>query len=201
MSLLLTLAVTSAIAAPSSLDLVPRGSAAKELSTTVATKGAAITTAEFAAAILDCEHYPMTATIMGVKALEECRTLDRRADGYVVVYQRTGGNALVGSRQYVIALHTAENTDTRMKIEWDLVRHTVADGQFSGPYAAAMQAHPTAVYTPYNTGAWTYDRAAGTIHYRVQSDPGGSVPGWLVSQSAVMAFPLELLKSRWGVVP
>jgi hypothetical protein len=192
--------VALALASPP-MELVPRGGTAKRMSTTVSTKGAPITTQDFAATILDCAKYPMTASYMGVKALLECKTLEKRGDGYTVVYQRTGGNALVGSRQYVLALKATELTDTKVKVEWDLVKHTGEPGAMAGPYAAALNAHADAVYTPYNTGGWVYDKTAGTITYYVQSDPGGTVPGWLVSQDAVMAFPLELLEVRWGVEP
>lgn len=197
------LSFVAAVHAAAPMELVSRQGTAKRMSTTVSTKGAAISTADFVAAILDCEHYPMSASYMGVKALLECRTLEKRPDGYTVVYQRTGGNALVGSRQYVIALKVTEQSDTRAKIEWDLVKHAGGnDAPFAGPYAATLNAHrDDTVYTPFNTGGWTYDKAAGTVTYSAQSDPGGTVPGWLVSQDAVMAFPLELLKSKWGVAP
>ena len=196
------LTFVAAVHAAAPIELVPRaGSTAKRMSTTVSTKGAAITPADFVKAILDCERYPMTASYMGVKALLECRTLERRSDGYTVVYQRTGGNALVGSRHYVIAIRVAEQSATKARIEWDLVKHAVAGTTFTGPYASALNANPTAVYTPFNIGGWTYDATAGTVSYWAQSDPGGTVPGWLVSQDAVMAFPLELLETRWGVTP
>jgi hypothetical protein len=198
---MLTLAFVAAVHASAPMELVSRSGNAKRMSTTVSTKGAPITTSDFVKAVLDCERYPMTASYMGVKALLECRTLERRSDGYTVIYQRTGGNALVSSRHYVIALRVVEQSDTRARIEWDLVKHGGATGAFTGPYAAALNARTDAVYTPLNTGGWTYDKAAGTVSYWAQSDPGGTVPGWLVSQDAVMAFPLELLKTRWGVVP
>ncbi|MFZ5477651.1 MAG: hypothetical protein ACOZNI_12815 [Myxococcota bacterium] len=189
-----------ALASPP-MELVPRNGSAKRMTTTVSTKGAPISTKEFADVVLDCAKYPLTASYMGVKALLECKTLEKRGDGYTIVYQRTGGNALVSSRQYVLALRATELTDTKARVEWDLVKHTGEPGSFTGPYAAALNAHADAVYTPSNTGGWVYDRTAGTITYYVQSDPGGTVPGWLVSQDAVMAFPLELLEVRWGVQP
>lgn len=196
---MLAFMLSAALASPP-MELVPRGGNAKTMSTTVATKGAAIPTADFVKAILDCDHYPLGASVMGVKALKSCKTLDRRSDGTTVIYQVTGGNALVGSRHYVIAVKVVEATDQKARIEWDLVKHTGAPGAMTGPYASALNA-TDAVYTPYNTGGWAYDKVAGTIKYWVQSDPGGSVPGWLVSQDAVMAFPLELLETRWGVKP
>jgi hypothetical protein len=198
---MLLLASIAAVHASAPMELVPRGGSAKRMSTTVSTKGAAITPADFVKVILDCDRYPMTASYMGVKALLECRTLERRSDGYTVIYQRTGGNALVGSRHYVLAMKVVEQSDTKARVEWDLVKHTGTPGAFQGPYASTLNAHTDAVYTPYNTGGWAYDKAAGTVTYWAQSDPGGSVPGWLVSQEAVTAFPLELLKVRWGVVP
>jgi hypothetical protein len=193
----LLILVAAALAAP--LELVPRGGSAKTMSTTVSTAGADISTASFVAAILDCDRYPLGAGVMGVKALKFCHTLEKRSDGYTVIHQLTGGNSLVSSREYVIALKVTANTDTRARIEWDLVKHDGKPGSMTGPYASALNAYPDAVYTPYNTGGWEYDKTAGTIKYWAQSDPGGSVPGFLVSQDAVMAFPLELLRVKWGV--
>ena len=194
------LMLSLALAAPV-MELVRRDGKAKTMATSVPTRGAAITTRDFVAAILDCDHYPLTASVMGVKALKTCRTLEKRPDGYIVIYQLTGGNALVSSRHYVIAMKVVEESDGKARIDWDLVKHNGAGAQMTGPYAAALNANPDAVYTPYNTGGWVYDRPGGTISYRVQSDPGGTLPGWLVNQDAVMAFPLDLLKTRRGVKP
>ena len=201
--LLALFALSLGVAAPAyaqSVELVPVVAGIPGKSTTVSTKGAAITTDEFVAAILDGDHYPMTATYAGVKALEECRSLSKLPDGSVIVYQRTGGNMLVGSRHYVIALKVKQKTDAVAEIEWNLVKHSFDGKTYSGPYASALNGKD-AVWTPYNHGTWRYDRAAGTISYAVQSDPGGSIPDWAVGQGAVTAFPLELLKTRWGVVP
>lgn len=183
------------------VTLVPTKSGYKTMSTTVATKGAAISTADFVAAIMDGDHYPMSASYMGVKALLECKTLERRSDGSVVVYQRTGGAMGVSSRQYVILLKVTKQTDTAAEIQWELVNHTVSGSTYSGPFASALNAHTDAVYTPYNRGGWKYDKTAGQITYWVTSDPGGSLPGFMQTQGAVTAFPLELLKVRWGVEP
>ncbi len=197
----LALLCLPAVAAPA-MDLVPRANGGgKTMSTTVQTKGADISTAAFVAAIMDCDHYPLGASVMGVKALIQCKTLEKRDDGYTVIYQLTGGNMLVSSREYVIAMKVVEQTADRARVEWDLVKHDGAPGAMTGPYASALNAHADAVYTPYNTGGWTYDKTAGTIAYKVTSNAGGTVPDWLVSQDAVMAFPLELLKTRWGVIP
>lgn len=192
------LAAVPALASPD-ITLVPSSSSYKAMSTTVSTNGQFISPSSFASAILDGSHYPLTASILGVPALSECKTLETRSDGYTIVYQRTGGNSLVKSRQYVIALKTVTLTDTKAVVQWDLVQHTFDGSTYSGPYASALNAHPDAVYTPYNHGRWSLDDTAGTVTYWVQSDPGGSLPSWLVNQDAVMAFPLELLKTKWGI--
>lgn len=197
---MLLLSVVLSPPAAATTPLAPRPTGAKRMSTTVSTKGADISTDAFKNAVLDCDHYPMSASYMGVKALLECRTLARQ-DGYTIVYQLTGGNSFVSSRQYVIALKVVEQTDAKVRIEWDLVQHTCTEGTCTGPFAGALNAHPDAVTVPGNTGGWTYDKTAGSITYWAQSDPGGTVPGWLVSQDAVTAFPLELLKTKWGVTP
>lgn len=196
------LALAPAAVAQDALPLVAYRASFPGKSTTVSTKGAAITTDAFVAAILDGDHYPLTASYMGIPALEECKTLAKRPDGTVVVYQRTGGGMGVASRHYVIALKAKTLTPTLAEVEWLLVQHARnADGSFSGPYASSLNAHPDAVYTPYNHGSWRYDRTAGTIRYAVESDAGGSIPDFMVREGAVMAFPLELLRTRWGITP
>lgn len=200
-SLFLTLALSLAVPAfaSPSMELVPSSASYKSMSTTVSTHGVSITPSDFVGAILDGSHYPKTASYMGVPALADCKTLEVRSDGYTVVYQRTGGNALIKSRQYVIALKAVTLTATKAVVQWDLVKHTFDGSTYSGPYASALNAHLDAVYTPYNHGTWTLDNSAGTVSYWVQSDPGGSIPSWLLSQDAVMSFPLELLKTKWGI--
>lgn len=197
----LILALVHPAPASEPLELVPRGGSHKRMATSVSTGGATITPAEFTATILDCSKYPLTASYMGVVALVECRSLEKRADGYRVVYQRTGGNAFVSSRHYVIALRVEEQTADKARVEWDLVKHEGSAGAWTGPYASALNAHPEAVLPTYNTGGWALDTVAGTIAYEVTSDPGGTVPGWMVSEGALLAFPLELLRARWGVEP
>lgn len=189
---------TPAFASPA-IELASKTSAAKQMSTTISTGAAAITPADFVATILDGAKYPKTASYMGVPALLDCKTLERRADGYTIVYQRTGGNSFLKSRQWVIAMKVTKQTETDATIEWTMVKHSFDGTTFTGPYASALQAHTDAVMTPYNHGSWKLNGAAKTITYTVESDPGGSVPGWLMSESAVMAFPRELLKVRWGI--
>lgn len=198
---LLLLSLASPFAHAQSVELLPVQSGFQGRSTTVSTGGANISTDAFAAAILDGDHYPMTASFFGVPALLECRNLGKMADGTVIMYQRTGGNSLVRSRQYVIGLKVTKRSETFVEIQWYLVKHTVnSDGSFSGPYANVLNAHKDdAVYTPYSHGTWRYDKNAGTIYYAAESDAGGSIPSWAVSDSAVMAFPKELLKVKWGI--
>ena len=197
----LSFGVASPAFADTVMELVPVQSGFPGKSTTVSTGGANISTDAFVAAVMDGDHYPMTASYLGVKALLECRTLEKRSDGSVVVYQRTGGGMGVSSRHYVIALKVKQKTDTTAEVEWNLVKHTQSGKTFTGPFASALNAHPDAVWTAYNHGTWKYDRTKGTISYAAQSDPGGSVPDWLVSEKAVTAFPLELMRVKWGVEP
>ena len=201
----LLFALALLLAAPSQageLPVVPHNRTdVKSRSTTVSTQGADISVDAFIGAILDANNYPMSASYMGVPALLECRTLERLPDGRVVIYQRTGGNTLVSSRHYVIVLKVDQRTDTQAKVSWDLVKHDLVNGKFVGPYASALNAHPEAVYTPYNIGAWTYNKSTGTVTYSASSDPGGEIPGWMVGEGAVTAFPLELLRVKWGVEP
>lgn len=184
------------------IDLVGIESGHPSTSVTVSAGANGPTTDAFIAAILDVDHYPLTATYMGVKALSSTKKLATLADGTVVLHQVTGGNVLVRPRQYVTALKVVTRTDTVADVQWFLVKHTQnADGTFSGPYAETLNAHrEEAVYTPYTHGTWHYDRAAGTIRYSTESDAGGALPSWAVSESAVTAFPKELMRVRWGIV-
>lgn len=181
------------------IELAPRATGPKHMTTTVQTGGATVTTVDFVSAIMDCRNYPMTATYMGFAALEECSNLEKRADGSVIIYQRTGGGLTVSSRQYVLQLKVLNQTDTSAEVQWDLVKHTVSGNQYSGPFADKLNKDKDTVYTPINYGGWKYDQTAGTITYWVVSDPGGMLPSALQTEGAVMAFPKELLRVRWGV--
>ncbi len=143
----------------------------------------------------------MTASFFGVPALEESTTLAKLPDGSTIVYQRSGGNALLKSRQWVIQLKVMKRTATVGEVQWFLLKETVnADGSFSGPYSEKLNANRSdAVFTPYNHGTWRLDRAAATVMYAAESDAGGSIPSWAVSESAVLAFPREMMKVRLGV--
>jgi hypothetical protein len=170
------------------------------MTATVSTAGKEISTSAFAAAVLDCDNYPLSAKYMGVQALLECKTLAKLPDGSAIIYQRTGGNSLVSGRQWIVQVRVREQTESVVKVDWDLVKHEVAGTKVTGgPFAASAMAHPEAVWTPYNNGTWKFDRAASAVTYVVTSDPGGSLPSFMTTQAAVMAFPLELLKVRWGV--
>lgn len=167
-----------------------------------------LTTEDFRKVILDASHYPLSATFRFFKTLEASKLIGRQGDFYIV-YQRTGGALGVSSRQYVIAMRVKEETADRVEIEWYLVKmQRDKQGNFTGPYSADLNknredAEPDnsedAVYTPYNHGGWIYDRKAGKITYHLDSDTGGSLPGWMVSKGALLAFPQELLKVKWKI--
>lgn len=201
---LLALALLSAPAfADTPITLVSQKTASVgTVKATVDVSGANIDPAVFAKTLLDCANYPMTATYLNVPALTECTTLEGgRGDGRSVIYQRTGAKWPVSERQYVIALKIDELSADKAVVSWGLVQHQRGeDGTFSGPWASTLNKHPDAVYTPYNTGSWTYDKTKGTVVYTATSDPGGSIPSAFVSESAAMAFPKELLRVKFGVV-
>lgn len=163
-----------------------------------------LTTEAFRKVILDASHYPLSATYIWVTVLEESKLIGKQGE-YYIVYQRTG----TPSRHYVIAMRVKEETADRVEIEWYLVKmKRDKQGNFTGPYSADLNknredADPDnsedAVYTPYNHGGWIYDRKAGKITYHLDSDTGGSVPGWMVKKGALLAFPQELLKVKWKI--
>jgi hypothetical protein len=181
-----------------SVELVPPAAGHRTVSASLALGEANIAPAAFVEALLDCRAYPMSASYLGVRALEACQNLGR--DGrYTLMYQRTGGNALIRSRHYVIAMEVVRLTEQRATVQWHLVRHDRAGDQWTGPYAALLTSHPDATWTPYNEGTWDLDLSARALRYQAALDPGGAVPAWLVSEAAVLAFPRALLASRFGV--
>ena len=182
------------------VETVPRATSYQKHQITVSTGGAPIATSDFVKVIMDCDSYPLTATYFGVRALEKCKTLDHLSDGSAIIVQRTGGKLGISSRHYVLQIRVVSQTEDRAEIQWDLVKNTQSGSTYAGPYADALNADPDAVYTPYNVGGWIYDKKAGNITYWVATDPGGSLPDFMQSEGALMAFPKELLKVRWGVV-
>lgn len=183
------------------VQLVVRDSTHAKRSMTVPVSGAISTTSEFVETILDCKKWPMMASYVGVRSLEECTELDRHPDGSTLLYQRTGTAMGVASRHSVLRYYVAKLTDSMAEVRWDLVYHKLDEGRYQGPYSCTLEKHPEAVYTPYNAGTWIFDRRAGTVVYRIARDPGGSIPGFMETDSAIMAFPKELLRTRWGIMP
>lgn len=159
-----------------------------------------ISTADFRGVILDANNYPMSATYMGVNTLEACKALGQNGD-YTIVYQRTGAMWPVDPRQYVIAMNVKSETKDRVEIEWNLVRiPTDNNGNYIGIYSADLNEHKDdAVYTPFNHGSWVYDRKLKKITYTLDSDTGGTLPDWMKTKGAMMAFPTELLKVKWHI--
>lgn len=199
-ALLLLSALSLPAFADTPIQTVPAATGYKSKSITVSTGANGIPVDEFITAIMSCKNYPMTASYMGVKALEECSDLEKRSDGSTVIYQRTGGALGISSRQYVLRLYVASKTDTAVEIKWDLVKHDVSGETYSGPFASTLNKYADdAVYTPYNKGGWKLDNVAHTISYYVSTDPGGSLPDWMQTDGAIMAFPKELMKTRWGI--
>jgi len=191
------LALLVAVALAGDPDLVPVSSGYRGVDVTLSV-GVDVPVQAFVDAVLDADHYPMSASYLGVPAMVESRTLAHRGS-YAVIYQRTGSSSLFRARHYVTAMKVTQLSADRGVVEWWLVRHAQVDGVWTGEFAQALQAHPDAVYTPYSHGSWDYNRAAHTLRYRVESDPGGSVPSWLVSDAAATVFPKELLAVRFGV--
>lgn len=180
------------------VELVPEAPGHRAVSASLALGEASVAPAAFVEALLDCRTYPMSASYLGVRALEACQNLGR--DGrYTLMYQRTGGNALIRPRHYVIAMEVTRLTEQRATVAWHLVRHDRTGEQWTGPYAALLSAHPQATWTPYNAGTWDLDLSARALRYHAESDPGGTVPAWLVSEAAVLTFPRALLEARFGV--
>lgn len=200
-SLLSFLLVVSLPATSASPDytLVPRSTQYRTRSITVKTMGDVIAPADFVKVVMDCTQYPLSATYLGVQALVQCENLDARPDGTRIVYMRTGGAAVVSARHWVIALKVVSQTDKTAVIEWDLITHTSSDDAISGPYAATPNKHPDAVWTTYNTGGWKLDNTTGTITYWVTTDPGGMLPSAFQTDGAVMTFPKELMRVKWGI--
>lgn len=61
-------------------------------------------------------------------------------------------------------------------------------------YAKVTGDHPDAVSTGINVGAWVFapDGDKVRVHYRLCSDPGGSVPDWAGHKAAEMSLPTNI---------
>ena len=177
----------------------PEGYARLEVRTP--TQGKSIAIDAFINAVMDGDHYPLTASYMGVPALVESRTLARLKDGSTIVYQRTGAMAMVKARQYINHYTVTQRTETLAEVQWQLVQHVMnAAGQYTGPYADVLNQHlEDAVFTPYNKGMWRYDQQAQSIDYAITSDPGGSLPCWTMTEQTIMLIPRALMQANWGI--
>lgn len=177
-----------------------RTAGTKDISASFKIDPAALSTADFRTAIMDASSYPLTGTFMWTKVLEECRLVGKKGNTYYV-YQKTGGAMGISGRHYVIAMRVESETADKVVIKWDLVDHSVgSDGTFSGPFESVLNASKDKyVYTPYNSGSWTYDRTTGEITYKLQNDAGGNLPDFLKNPDALLAFPKELLKTRFNI--
>ena len=144
---------------------------------------------QFKQAIFAANSYPLTATYMGVPAITESRVLT--AGDPAVVYQRTGGNALIAPRHYVIAMKTTQETEDFIKIECNLLP--------PAKYSQLLGQHPDHIYMRSSHLEWIYDKKAKTITYSLAADSGGNIPSWMVNRSALMAFPKEFLKVNFGI--
>ncbi len=161
----------------------------KKISGVVHVDTTKLSIAQFKTAIFAANSYPLTASYLGVPAITESRVLV--AGEPAVVYQRTGGNAVVAPRHYVIAMKTAQETADFIKIECDLLP--------PDNYSQLLAQHPDHIYMRYSHLEWIYDKKAGTITYSLAADSGGNIPGFLVTRSALMAFPKEFLKVKFGI--
>jgi hypothetical protein len=61
-------------------------------------------------------------------------------------------------------------------------------------YKKVTEAHPDAVSTGINVGAWVFapDGDKVRVHYRLCSDPGGAVPDWAGHKAAEMSLPTNI---------
>lgn len=116
--------------------------------------------------------------------VEEVRLLEREP-GMAIVYQRVDP-PLVSERDYTI------------RVEADIDRE---NGRYERCWHIANDRGPDErediVRIPTSKGCWRLQRVATErtrVRYRVHTDPGGSVPSWLVNQANSNGVP-KLLRS------
>lgn len=157
----------------------------------------------FASVLLAADNYPLSARMpwpVNKPALVENRVLCTDADGRgVVILGVTGSGFPVAARQYAVHFRADQVNATSATMSWQLVPHGGEAGAWTGPFAETLNARPGAVYTPYNSGRWTYEKGEPWVRYEVTVDPGGWLPRWVSTHDSVALVPLEMLRVLFGM--
>ena len=86
---------------------------------------------------------------------------------------------------------TTVETDAGTEFRW---HHIDAAREHPEAHRRVTTAHPDAVSTGVNVGAWVFaaDGDQTRVHYRLCSDPGGSVPDWAGHKAAELSLPTNV---------
>ncbi|MEC7946972.1 MAG: hypothetical protein VX265_05345 [Myxococcota bacterium] len=96
----------------------------------------------------------------------------------------------IKDRYWFLRGETVRAGDTA-SFEW---HHIDPAAQHPAVYARVVQDHPDAISTGVNVGAWVFTQVEGKVrvHYRLCSDPGGSIPDWAGHKAAEMSLPTNI---------
>lgn len=131
--------------------------------------------------------------IDGCKAWSSAKLLDSKAltRGTSFDYYQVLDNPFpVKDRYWFLRGATVESGGVT-SFEW---QHIDAAAEHPEAHAKVTGDHPDAVSTGVNVGAWVFapDGDRVRVHYRLCSDPGGSVPDWAGHKAAEMSLPTNI---------
>lgn len=86
---------------------------------------------------------------------------------------------------------TLRATDGTTEFRWEDID---ADALHPAAHKRVQAAHPDAIPTGVNVGAWVFvpQGAQTQVHYRLCSDPGGKIPEWAGHMAAKIALPTNV---------
>lgn len=161
---------------------------------------------EFESAIFHATSYPEKGKFLGfnVSLFQNTQTLKNRQhrDDYSVVYQVTSGNKLFGvsPRHFILVLQVQERSQDSVEITWNLLKNEKNNNRFTGPYSQVLNnASSENIYTPFNSGRWSYNRNLGKVEYDVMFDNGTSFTNYNLTNKSLLLLPLALLEEKWGI--
>lgn len=132
------------------------------------------------AVLEDVEHY-----VDFMPYMSEARVLRRFAGGHIE-YQHIDP-PFVDERDYALEVRITTDADGTLRRRW-----TEANGEAPPPVEGRVR-------VPINRGSWTLAPLPGgrtAITYHVHSDPGGSLPAWLVNKANTTSIPDLLVAVR-----
>lgn len=123
-----------------------------------------------------------SANLVESEALSNGRTFD---------YYQVLDNPFPLKDRYWFLRGTTVKSGGVTEFQW---QHIDAAAEHPAAYQRVTAAHPDAISTGVNVGAWVFapDGNRVRVHYRLCSDPGGSVPEWAGHKAAEMTLPTNV---------